>query len=337
MSLSAVQDNQPIMAPGVTVVAQRGEQAPFANQSDTPSFWDVLDIINPLQHIPGISTVYRAITGDEIAPLPRVVGGMLFGGPLGLIGSIANEVTRQGTGKDLGEHALAFLMPGSDAPAAQPQLADAEDASGMKMQPFETGEPAPVIAAPNPEPLPAAQIPVALAPRAPPTFQPPLQAPSPGAISGTLFSPLSEPLILPDAPIAVAPAAPVPAVAPAPTALAPIVPSGAPVTDRLSSAGALQPLQPETVAQAGPKLFEAKNKPLQHGKMYAAAAPYTAQIDPAQRAAQAQGVPVDHPMVKAAQANQPEWLAGAMAQALDKYSRTQKLVPESSGAAPPPS
>ncbi|MBF0166269.1 MAG: hypothetical protein HQL45_01460 [Alphaproteobacteria bacterium] len=331
------------MAPGVTVVAQRGEQAPFANQSDTPSFWDVLDIVNPLQHIPGISSVYRAITGDEIAPLPRLVGDMLFGGPLGLIGGIANEVTRQSTGKDLGEHALAFLIPGNDAPAAQPQLADAEDASGMKMQPFETGEPAPVIATPNPEPLPAAQIPVALAPLAPPTFQPPLQAPSPGAISGNLFSPLSEPLILPDAPVAVAsPAAaplapPPPALAPTPAASAPIVPNVPPVTDRLTSAGALQPLQPEAVAQAGPKLFEAKNKPLQHGKMYAAAAPYTAQIDPAQRAAQAQGVPVDHPMVKAAQANQPEWLAGAMAQALDKYSRTQKLVPETSGSAPPPS
>ena len=83
MGLEAIQDNQPILATGVSIVAQKGEQAPFANQSDTPSFWDVLDMINPLQHIPGVSTIYRAITGDEIAPLPRVVGDMLFGGPMG--------------------------------------------------------------------------------------------------------------------------------------------------------------------------------------------------------------------------------------------------------------
>ncbi len=319
MGLEAIQDNQPILATGVSIVAQKGEQAPFANQSDTPSFWDVLDMINPLQHIPGVSTIYRAITGDEIAPLPRVVGDMLFGGPMGLIGAIANEVTRQDTGKDLGEHALAFLMPGEAAPAPEtaPQIVWSDEG----LQPFDTaGNSATAAVSPRIEWLTEAPPPVALAPLAPL-----VQPQAPGAIAGPLFAPLSEPLSLPES----APPAAVPPVqAPLATAQETIVPNNPAMADRLSNAGAIQPMQPQTVAETSPKLFEAKNKPLQHGKMFAAAAPYMAQVDPAQRVAQAQGVPVDHPMVKAAQANQPGWMASPMAEALDKYSRAQRLAPE---------
>ena len=35
-------------------------------------FDDVLDAINPLQHIPIVSTIYRAITGDKIDVAPRL-------------------------------------------------------------------------------------------------------------------------------------------------------------------------------------------------------------------------------------------------------------------------
>src|SRR3546814_6236130 len=44
------------------------------------TFGDFLDIINPLQHIPLVSTLYRAITGDEISPHARILGATLFGG-----------------------------------------------------------------------------------------------------------------------------------------------------------------------------------------------------------------------------------------------------------------
>lgn len=42
---------------------------------DGLNFWDFLDIINPLQHIPVISTIYRQITGDEIGAAAKVIGG----------------------------------------------------------------------------------------------------------------------------------------------------------------------------------------------------------------------------------------------------------------------
>ncbi|MGB1881890.1 MAG: hypothetical protein ACPHTD_14335 [Gammaproteobacteria bacterium] len=46
-------------------------------------FLDVLDLVNPLQHIPVVSTLYRSLTGDQISPGMRVAGGVLYGGPIG--------------------------------------------------------------------------------------------------------------------------------------------------------------------------------------------------------------------------------------------------------------
>lgn len=74
------------------------------------SFSDILDIVNPLQHIPIVATVYRALTGDEIAAGPRMVGGALFGGPVGAALATANAVLDESTGRDAGEHVLALFQ-----------------------------------------------------------------------------------------------------------------------------------------------------------------------------------------------------------------------------------
>ncbi len=48
-----------------------------------PSFHTLIDMINPLQHIPLISLAYRHYTGKTIAPVAEVAGGALYGGPVG--------------------------------------------------------------------------------------------------------------------------------------------------------------------------------------------------------------------------------------------------------------
>lgn len=82
------------------------------------TFGDLIDLLNPLQHIPVVSTVYRAITGDTIAAGPRLLGGALLGAPFGgaLIGTglgfataAANTLIERKTGKDVGQHLLALL------------------------------------------------------------------------------------------------------------------------------------------------------------------------------------------------------------------------------------
>ena len=57
----------------------------WQNKKEGLTFGDVLDIINPLQHIPIVSSIYRMATGDEIGVGSRILGGALFGGPLGLL------------------------------------------------------------------------------------------------------------------------------------------------------------------------------------------------------------------------------------------------------------
>lgn len=92
----------------------------------------VIDIINPLQHIPVISTMYRHITGDEISPVARIAGGALFGGPVGLAAGVVNAAVENSTGKDIGENMLA-MMSGDDKkakpekPAAAPVMLAAAD------------------------------------------------------------------------------------------------------------------------------------------------------------------------------------------------------------------
>lgn len=97
------------------------------------TFGDFLDIINPLQHIPIVNTVYRAITGDQIDPGARIIGGGLFGGPIGLAASLISGAVEEATGKDPGEHALAALgidlgTGGKDEPQTMLAAADTSSA-----------------------------------------------------------------------------------------------------------------------------------------------------------------------------------------------------------------
>ncbi len=76
------------------------------------SFFDLIDVVNPLQHIPLIGTLYRGLTGDTIDPLPRIAGSTLFFGPVGAAFSTANVVLEEVSGQDAGEHIMTALKSG---------------------------------------------------------------------------------------------------------------------------------------------------------------------------------------------------------------------------------
>ncbi|MGH1456258.1 MAG: hypothetical protein ACRBDI_05720 [Alphaproteobacteria bacterium] len=80
-------------------------------QDEGFGFFDLLDMINPFQHIPLVNLAYRAITGDEIKPISQIIGGGVFGGPLGVAGGIVNAVIEEETGKDAIGNAMAFVRP----------------------------------------------------------------------------------------------------------------------------------------------------------------------------------------------------------------------------------
>ncbi|RDD63244.1 hypothetical protein [Ferruginivarius sediminum] len=92
-------------------------------------FADLLDVINPLQHIPGVSTVYREITGDSIQAPARVAGGALFGGPIGFVASTFETIMTEATGDDIGGHVMASLFGEPDASQTAPTaVAEADPA-----------------------------------------------------------------------------------------------------------------------------------------------------------------------------------------------------------------
>ncbi|MCF8495984.1 MAG: hypothetical protein K9G62_04870 [Alphaproteobacteria bacterium] len=92
-----------------------GTQSPGTDGGANPdefTFADVLDMVNPLQHIPVVGHFYRAFTGDTIKPAGKLIGGAVFGGALGAATGALNIILQAETGMDAEEHALSFLGSG---------------------------------------------------------------------------------------------------------------------------------------------------------------------------------------------------------------------------------
>lgn len=77
-----------------------------------PGFKDLVDIINPLQHIPIVGHIYRKMTGDEISPVAQFIGGALFGGPFGAAAAITDIAVREQTGKGSIDTMMGFIGKG---------------------------------------------------------------------------------------------------------------------------------------------------------------------------------------------------------------------------------
>lgn len=136
---------------GRDVHARLAGARPQAN-ADAPPFWgedgfgfdDLIDLVNPLQHIPIVGAIYRALSGDTIAFGPRVLGGALFSfGPIGAAAGAAtaafNGLLEYETGKDAGAHVLAWLDQGGDEARAVAEI------DGLPWR--ESREPVAVVAA----------------------------------------------------------------------------------------------------------------------------------------------------------------------------------------------
>ena len=96
-------DAQPISISGTTT-AIAPSAAKAAPADDWPSFHAVLSALNPLQYVPVVGTIYRAITGDTIPEALRVAGSFVFsaltGGPIGMILNAAAVIAEKATGID---------------------------------------------------------------------------------------------------------------------------------------------------------------------------------------------------------------------------------------------
>lgn len=129
-----------VTTPPAARAAADGGFKPFGD--DGLTFFDLLDVVNPFQHIPVVATLYREWTGDQIDPVPRMAGGGLFGGVIGLVASLANVVVEDATGQDMGEHVLALVTDDGAGPA--------EVAAAAKARPWVNPDTAPWPPGPSP-------------------------------------------------------------------------------------------------------------------------------------------------------------------------------------------
>jgi hypothetical protein len=81
-------------------------------------FSELLDIINPLQHLPVIGTIYRAITGDKVDAFAKVAGDALYGGVWGAATAAADVAFEAITGKSAEDTVLALFDSHDDAAKA---------------------------------------------------------------------------------------------------------------------------------------------------------------------------------------------------------------------------
>lgn len=72
-------------------------------------FDTVVDTVNPLQHIPGVSSAYQAATDDTMNPIASMAGGFLFGGPIGLMAGAAQSFLEMVTGKSVAQNVIAMF------------------------------------------------------------------------------------------------------------------------------------------------------------------------------------------------------------------------------------
>ena len=124
MALACLQvmNIQGLISPTTKPIAEPQVQVPDRDESGL-GFDDFLDVINPLQHLPVVGMIYRALSDDQIAPPSQIAGGALFGGLHGFLGALGSVIYEEIAGESVEDTVLSLF--GDDAPA---QAATAQSA-----------------------------------------------------------------------------------------------------------------------------------------------------------------------------------------------------------------
>lgn len=129
-SISAVRPALPTDADSaevtrIDITPDASEQAFFGK--DGADFGDLVDVINPLNHIPFLSELIGEKGDEKPAVAAKLAGGLLFGGPIGFVASLMNEIFTEATGHGFATTMVAALS-GESLPSPEVQVAQAETA-----------------------------------------------------------------------------------------------------------------------------------------------------------------------------------------------------------------
>ncbi len=110
-------DNIQSFMPQSTPVSSN--EAEIEPENESFGFFDALDVINPLQHIPFVSHAYRSLTGDEIRASAQIIGGGVYGGAIGALFGVVKAVAGTvsgGTGSNETSKAYTEIYTKDKAP-----------------------------------------------------------------------------------------------------------------------------------------------------------------------------------------------------------------------------
>ncbi len=163
-TLAAEPYSPPVLPAGTVLPPAPGSSSDAASSSagaSGPKLWshgsfsfkDLLDIVNPLQHIPVVGSIYRYLTGDEPSGGARIVGDSIYGGPIGFgVSAVSTALLTNSKGEDLGERLLADVFGPRDGATtlSTPKVASATPTSAPASA-------TPMVAAANANAAPALQ------------------------------------------------------------------------------------------------------------------------------------------------------------------------------------
>jgi len=78
-------------------------------EDGTVGWGDLVDTVNPIQHIPVVSSLYSQMSGDDQGYLSEVAGSLLLGTPWGMAATALDIGVDMATGKNAGEHLLGLF------------------------------------------------------------------------------------------------------------------------------------------------------------------------------------------------------------------------------------
>ena len=90
-----------------------------SGNQDEGFFHHLLDVVNPLQHLPVIGTIYRAITGEHIGAVEKIAGDTLYGGLWGAVSSVADVAFEGITGKSVEDTVVGWFKSDSRTQVAK--------------------------------------------------------------------------------------------------------------------------------------------------------------------------------------------------------------------------
>ena len=97
-----------------TADAAKAEVSKADGGEEKESFFQhILDVINPLQHLPIIGTIYRAATGERLDAVEKIAGDALYGGLWGAVTAVADVAFEAITGKSVEDTVMAWFKSDS--------------------------------------------------------------------------------------------------------------------------------------------------------------------------------------------------------------------------------